>query len=754
MLWTALGLAAPALSQAPIEFLDPYPVFVAAETELLVPAVEISTGWIELTPLASDAAPTVIRLGDRKLEDGELVLRPGLAPGPAMLCSGAASLAVTCEQVFAERGLVAETTPLVPIDVRFEEEGLEVTGRYLSDSLPVDGASVAVVPAGVRATRPYTMPLGMGAKVSAGLRREVLTDEDGRFTVPALAEGEYFLETVLPSGRVHRSEPFVLPAAAGLRFALAVDELSTVSWDLGEIEVLGGLALQVQVRDPDGVPIPGARVAARQGTSALDLVSFEGASGADGDVWLSGFTVEQAVHLRCSAPGYGAFEEDYELVPVVVECVLEPLAALLGEVVGPGGEAVPGAVVTMASQSIGEAAPDPREEMVTPASSGTRFAISDLEPGDWQMTVAAPGYEILDRPLTLAPGERLDLGTIVLLSGTEIDGLVVDAESREPVAGAEVLGVDPLGGAWAVSDADGAFTVTVSGDRAVGLEVSAEGYAAAKVHVRPEDLEGEPLVVELSEAGWLRIVIWDAAGDVPCQGCLVTLSPSSTRLRTDRWGEALSGSLAPGWYNVYRPDVTHLGSAVVTRDDAEKRTARVEAGEITTVRFGDRTETVRVTLQPSAEPGWRLSARTPWRTENVLRREDGSFQIRRRPDEALDLFLVIHDPEADAESEIWQLTLPADFEDDELVLPLGSAAVEGRVTRDGEALAGERVRLRSLAQQVLATVHTRPDGSFHVPRVPPGVYFLAVGAPNVTSISLREGQSLDVGTLAVVGSGY
>jgi hypothetical protein len=73
------------------------------------------------------------------------------------------------------------------------------------------------------------------------------------------------------------------------------------------------------------------------------------------------------------------------------------------------------------------------------------------------------------------------------------------------------------------------------------------------------------------------------------------------------------------------------------------------------------------------------------------------------------------------------------------------------VTRDREALAGERVRLRSLAHQDLATVHTRPDGSFHVPWVPPGVYFLAIGAPNVTSISLREGQSLDAGTLAVVG---
>jgi len=146
VLWTAVGLATPVLSQTPILFPDPYPVFVAAETELLVPPIEISTGWIELTALVGDAAATVIRLGDRKLEDGELLLRPGLPPGPAMLCSGGAPFAVTCEQIYAERGLVAETTPLTAVDVRFED-GLEVAGRYLLDSLPVAGARVAVVPA-------------------------------------------------------------------------------------------------------------------------------------------------------------------------------------------------------------------------------------------------------------------------------------------------------------------------------------------------------------------------------------------------------------------------------------------------------------------------------------------------------------------------------------------------------------------------------------------------------------------------------
>lgn len=752
-LWAMVCLAAPVLSQTPIEFPDPYPVFVAAETELLVPPLDVSTGWLELTPLTSDAAATVIRLGDRRAEDGELLLRPGLPPGPAMLCSGGSALAVTCERIYVERGLVQETTPLQAVDVRFAD-GLEVVGRYLLDGLPAAAARVAVVPAGIEATRPYTMPLGMEASVSAVLQREVSTAEDGSFVVPALAEGEYFLETVLASGRVHRSEPFAVPAAAGLRFALAVDELSTVSWDLGNLEVLGGLDLQVEVRDPDGVPIPGARVAVRQGASALDLVSFEGTTGADGDVRLSGFSVEQAVRLSCRAPGYGTFEQVYDLVPVVVECVLEPLAAVAGEVVGPGGEAVPGAVVTMTPASADTEAL-PRERMVTPSTSGSRFVIRDLTPGDWQMIVAAPGHEVLENPLTLAPGERLDLGTIVLLAGTEIAGLVIDATSREPVAGAEILGVDPLGAAWAVSDGDGAFTVTTSGERTLGLEVSAEGYAKALVSVRPERVAaGEPLIVELSEAGWLRVVVWDAATDLPCQGCPVTISPSGTRLSTDRWGEAVSGPLAAGWYNVYRPRVTHLGSAVVEQDDAEKRTVRLEEDEITTVRFGGRTETVRVTLQPSAEPGWRLSTRTPWRTENALRGEDGSFLIRRRPDEALDLFLVYHDPAVDAAAEIWQMTLPADFDAEELVLPLGTAAVDGRATSGGEPIVGERVRLRSLGHQVLATVRTRPDGTFHLPWVPSGVYYLAIGSPNVKAVSLRDGQILDVGTFELFAGGY
>ncbi len=737
-------------AQTPIRTDDPFPVFTMAETELLVPPLDLSTGWIELTPLASDQAAMVIRLGDRKAEDGETILKPGLPPGPAMLCSGAALIAVTCDEIYFERGLVEESTPLIPIDVRFED-GLEVVGRYLLDTWPVAGARVAVVPADLEATRPYTLPLGMGDKVSAGLQREVITGDDGRFTVPALAGGDYFLETVLPSGRVHRSQPFTLPQAAGLRFELAVDELSTISWDLGDLDVLDGLALQVQVRDPDGVPIPRARVAARQGITELDLVSFEGVSGASGDVWLSGFNVDQEVHLSCRAPGYSAFEEDYELVPVTVECVLEPLAAVIGEVIDPGGAAVPGATVTLEPSPDTEAVTAPRVQMATPSTSGSRFLISDLEPGDWQMTVAAPGYEVAERPLTLAPGERLDLGAIVLLAGTEIAGVVIDAESQEPIPGAEILGVEPLGSAWARSDSDGAFKVTASPGRALGLEVSAEGYATAAVSVPVERIDaGDPLVVELTEAGWLRVVIWDATVDRPCQGCLVTIWPGATRLRTDRWGEALSGPLAAGWYNVYRPRVAHLGSAVVAQDDAERRTAKVEPDEITTVRFGDRTDSLRVVLQPPAEPGWRLSARTPWHVENAARREDGSFLIHRRPDEALDLFVVFHDREANADAEIWQTTLTADFDAEELVLTLGGASVTGRATLDGEPVAGERVRLRSMGHEVRATVHSRADGSFHLPWVPPGVYFLAIGSSNVTAVSLRDGLALDVGSLTPI----
>lgn len=72
----------------------------------------------------------------------------------------------------------------------------------------------------------------------------------------------------------------------------------------------------------------------------------------------------------------------------------EPRASLHGQVVAVGGGALPGARVTLTHG-------EEREEFTTDAQG--KFNFSELDPGDYQLLVAADGFEPAERPVTLQP---------------------------------------------------------------------------------------------------------------------------------------------------------------------------------------------------------------------------------------------------------------------------------------------------------------------------------------------------------------
>ncbi|MEM7357222.1 MAG: hypothetical protein AAF657_40785, partial [Acidobacteriota bacterium] len=151
-LWLALPLAAQEAPQvsSPAELgevLDAETGLVRSLPALVVEPMALADGWLELTPLASEAAAVVIPLDDRSIEDGELRLPPPVEDGAAMLCSGGRSLAALCEQVYVQREVWAAPDAAADVAIRFEL-GLAVEGRYLLDGWPIAGARVALVPAG------------------------------------------------------------------------------------------------------------------------------------------------------------------------------------------------------------------------------------------------------------------------------------------------------------------------------------------------------------------------------------------------------------------------------------------------------------------------------------------------------------------------------------------------------------------------------------------------------------------------------
>ncbi len=758
--------------------LDPETGLVLSVSELVIEPGDIEQGWLELTPLVSHEAPAVrIKLGDRTSEDEELRLRPEVPPGASLLCTGGGGAGVLCEQIFLQGEAWVEPGESLAAPVRFEP-GLAVHGRYLLDGWPIAGARVSVVPTGLSTDRPFTMPLGLEQKSTEmpKLWREVTSDDDGYFVLPRLAQGEYFLEAMLPSGRLHRGEPFGLPNPGDPVLQADVGTGETLVWDLGEIDVADGLVVEFQVTNLQGESIGGAAVAGRQGETPGDLISYQALVDGDGVGRLSGFSVEQGVHLSCHKPGYRTFEQHYSLLPVLVSCVLEPLATVRGEVLGIDGVPPSGAIVSferVTAEPLETGSTDARtRSLPSPVAVDAegRFTVGELAAGEYRLQAAAPGFGVEERTFVLEPGQMWDLEAVILLHGRGLAGRVVDAETQEPIAGVEIRAVSPPGAAFEVTDEDGEFVLATRIKEPLVLKLSvaddvasddvasddvASDYVGREISLSPARLnEREPLLFTLERGGRIRVVVLDEETGLPCQSCRLVIRPTSEELMTGSAGEALSAPLAPGWYRVQRPRVSHLGSTVVAREDAEVRHARVRLEEITTLRFGERRRTVQIDFQPSPGVGWSLSARTQARIERYDPEPGGGFKVRHRSGESLELFLHRFEPETGAEVEVRQTLLPAEIETDALRLPLATGLLSGRATSDGEPLSAVKIRLRTLELATRATVYSRSDGTFQIPHLPAGVYAVVVGERNVQFISLRSGQSLDLGTYDLTAGSY
>ncbi|MCP4655223.1 MAG: hypothetical protein GY856_07370 [bacterium] len=716
----------------------------SAYPELVVPPLAIADGWIELTLLHSELPPSVVRLGNRKDTDDELWLEPALPEGLTMLCRGGRPYGVACEQVY-----LSATDPFgaQPIEVLFVP-GLAVTGTYLLEGMEVEGARVAVVPAGLGIARAFTVPLEVNGHHPG---REVLTDEDGRFTLPELAAGEYFLETVLPWGRVHRSDPFLLPDPESYRRELGESVDKSLTWDVGEIDVADGLAVEFRVRDFAGRPIVGAQVGGTQGRIPRDVVSFEGVTDRIGEARLSGFSVEQPVLLVCKAPGYQTFRRQYELVPVVVDCILERWAVVLGQVLNPGSEPVVGATISV--RPLEEAN---RPPILTRTDATGRFVVDELPAGEYELTAAAPDFEAETRSFSVVPAERRELASIFLLFGQGLDGLVRDGESEAPLAGVEIRAVSPPGAVVATSDEDGEFRLAVASTQPLVLRFSTVDYASREVTVEPEEIDsGEPLVVDLVRAGWILAVVEDGDSGLPCQGCRVVIRPTGEELVTDGLGEALSGPLAEGYYRVSQARITHLGSTIIEQPEAEYRHVRVRRSWVSTARLGRKGRPLRVVFEPLPEGLWMLSARTPLRSEKHYPEADGSYLVHPRDGESLELYLHHYDPVLAAEVEIRQQTLAPNPDASEVVVKLPRTVIRGRAVGGDGAVAGERVRLRALTDgSVFAVVRTDPEGFFQIPHVSAGVYSVVIGEKGVQFLSVTDGETVDLGTYELITGGF
>jgi protocatechuate 3,4-dioxygenase beta subunit len=354
----------------------------------------------------------------------------------------------------------AQTSPVEALLLR--ESVLVGTVRD-AQGAPLAGAKVRVeVPSRDAAT-------GMIASMMGGTFRSGVADENGRYEVHGLSEGERKVR--VEAAKFLRLEDKVsIPAqAAATR----------------DFTLRPGYKLAGTVAGPDGKAFGGAKVYASgkppSGGAAAMAVAFGGArkedavavSGADGK-WSADGLPEGPYVVKASADGFLDGEvKDVEPGRTDVALTLGAAAAIKGRVIGVAdGRPVAGATVQRRTPDASGARTGRgrggRNPFAAFGGGGGQSATTDkdglfemkgLEPGEYELTGSMRGFadsEIVK--ITCDAGQTVDHVEISLPPGVSVTGTVVEKATGAPVAGAIVWAgradTNPFAG-MATSDASG-----------------------------------------------------------------------------------------------------------------------------------------------------------------------------------------------------------------------------------------------------------------------------------------------------------
>jgi len=391
----------------------------------------------------------------------------------------------------------AETSPVAApaaeLVLRVVGAGRSISGRVArSPNEPVAGARVA-----------------LGAE-GGGPGRETVSRADGRFAFSGLGDGTYALRALLGD-----------EASATVRGVSAGREGVTIPQPLvlGRGATVGGRLVQDAGAGLAGFEVRAESSALPPGDDPLPLVARTDQMGGFtlGPLAAGGYRVTAAragYVLRRSPTVTLAARDGGELVVDPARGETPPLelellrgARVAGQVTDARGVPAPGAHVRCVASAMDdltvEAGPLPlaAEAAALPSGAGRslgstrsaladahgRFTVDDLIPGRYRVEVAHAGSEpMLTDEITLAPGERRELGALALRDGFPIEGRVVD-ESGAPIEEARVAAaVGGDSGLSAVTDGAGSFSLALpAGHYRLTASAPGHGGASAEVDVRP-----------------------------------------------------------------------------------------------------------------------------------------------------------------------------------------------------------------------------------------------------------------------------
>jgi protocatechuate 3,4-dioxygenase beta subunit len=384
---------------------------------------------------------------------------------------------------------------------------------------------------------------------------------------------------------------------------------------------------------------------------------------------------------------------------------------------------------------------DPAKLRSTVTGRDGKATLESLPPGPWNVTVRARGF--VPRPLRRVASGPL---AVRLDEGGSITGVVRDAESREPVADAEVAigGRGLLPDAWEEAsrvetrtDARGRFRLDGIGGSAATVTARAPGFGvASKTDVR----SGEAVELFLFPGATLSGTVRDDGGR-PVRGAVVRAQgdfrhSTSPTARTDARGAFVLAGIEPGEYVVVGREGSRAPgiAAVVVEPRSEAAVDLVLSdGGFATGRIVDpdgRRLAGRVRAEVFDGHGLPSSASDLMSAEA---RADGTFALGPLPVGALGLAVSAPGRErVRVEATVPARGSTADIGD--VVLDTG-LVVRGRVTdREGTGIPGAAVRaMRRSGGPSRGEAESADDGAFVVGGLETGRYEVAAAEPGYAS---------------------
>ncbi len=365
------------------------------------------------------------------------------------------------------------------------------------------------------------------------------------------------------------AEPAVEPGASELE----PDRRNVITAAAGEREIDRDRDLHGCVVDATGVAVPGARIEVFRSDAHeyhfLDVAHnrrrhrvYEGETDAAGEFAVP-LPLGRPFTLEVVASGLARWCSRAVYAGQYVEVVMHGGATVFGRVTRVG-DGTPVANATVVGRWPRVLENDLRRPQVLRGTTDTagRYRFDGLSAGQIQLRVIA-ATEASPRwaDVELVAGEERE-HDVVLESGVEIRGRVIDAATRQPIAGAEI------GEGWTfaksvVTDSDGRYVYRGFPDSHRDLEVRAPGYGRSERAVRDKITRRVAPTVdfELHAARQARGRVIDASGK-PLPGAYVAATASDYEGpdRSQRIDWASSVTAADGTFEIadMRPDMRHF----------------------------------------------------------------------------------------------------------------------------------------------------------------------------------------------------